>query len=806
MIFSGLPARIALLAFVPVLGLAALASAWLGYERYQAGVQEINTRGTTLVRQAALALEGDPVLERERLRRYALGLLALDDVLTVSIDGLDGQTLVREQRSSSQRLNGNAGEQPEASLGFEAPVRGALAASLTPDISPGPGYLPGPARVHIELSRAPLFALRSSVLIDTLGLLGLGALFGLLAASLGSIAILTPFERVQRLLNRLRNGQFEPPLRRGDDGGPLDALEEGISAIARLLREQRQTLMSRDEQTMAELHETLEELEIKNAELDIARKKALAASQVKSEFLANMSHEIRTPMNGVLGFVELLAKTELSRTQQGHLQTIRASARHLMTILNDILDFSKIEAGKFELAQQPFDLRELLENAVLLFAPNAHAKNLSLVLDVAPELPSGLIGDGPRIAQIVTNLVSNAVKFTDRGQVEVCVRLCSETAKTVTFGIAVLDTGIGFAPQDRARLFSAFDQIDTSPTRRHGGTGLGLAICRRLVQMMGGDIHAESVPGEGACFEATLRLDRLLATEAGEGAEAVPPPVSMPALLAMRDETLARALTHILALRGVAACLCRDVNELEAALSQPPAPGPLLIAIDLRTLPGARQALPELLRAREQPVEGGLLLIGGAEAAMPGNGGFAYGRLQAWQIARPPVSREVLPVLDALLARHAGTPLPDQASTTVPAAHSTPGTQGLHVLLADDNLINRQLARLFLQQLGAQVDEAANGLEAVQRCAGHDYDVVLMDIQMPELDGLSATRRIRAAGPNRDTPIVALTAEILPSDAGRYRAAGIDDQVIKPVTEEALVATLLKWGNRCHLPDPQVQA
>ena len=348
------------------------------------------------------------------------------------------------------------------------------------------GSPPSPAaigRVSLAISRDRLLIHRQET-IQTSALLGFCCL--LLAGILGqriSHRVSVPPLWMDEAIKEPRNNYHDIPTQEPSASG-WHEVESNIEGRAKLPKTAHKQLQEKIDEATAELRETMEELEIKIVELDIARKKALQASRVKSEFLANMSHEIRTPMNGVMGFIELLSKTKLNRTQHGYLKTLWASAENLMVIINDVLDFSKIEAGKFKIRQRNFDLREAVENAVLLFAANAHYKGIKLILDIEPEVPSNLMGDASRIAQIVTNFVSNAVKFTDRGEVEVLVRKVSESAQTITFKLSVRDTGIGIALTDQKRLFNAFHQLDTSTTRRHSGTGLGLTICQRLVTIM----------------------------------------------------------------------------------------------------------------------------------------------------------------------------------------------------------------------------------------------------------------------------------------------------------------------------------
>ncbi|PWV63363.1 ATP-binding protein [Plasticicumulans acidivorans] len=784
---SHLRSRLLLLTLGPVLLVTVVMAAWTGAARLFDARAAQQTLGETLVRQ--IAQYAEPSLrsgELEHLRRGILTLLAESPLAWVSVENAAGTVIIREPAAEADAAE-------NTSRVFEANVH--ALETRDPDSNTSPATASAPlGRIRLALDGAALRDIQRELLITMLVLPVSAALIALISLRLGLTAIITPLLRLRHWLHRLRNGQFDVPVEPAQGRGVLGTMERDLVALAQTLREQRATLQLRDEQSMAELRETLEELEIKNAELDIARKRALQASRIKSEFLANMSHEIRTPMNGVMGFIELLGKTELSGVQINYLQTIRASAQHLMTILNDILDLSKIEAGKLRLAKRPFDLRAQLETAVGLFVPNAETKGLSLILDIDPELPQELIGDGPRIAQIVTNFVSNAIKFTERGDIEVTARVLAQNPATATISLTVRDTGIGISVNDQERLFRAFDQLDAPAAGKQPGTGLGLAICRHLVDMMDGQLRAESTPGAGSSFQVTLTLEQ---SNLPLTARPRPPLTHLRAISVTRDPVLARALGHLLALRGVHALSCNNTAELTSLLREHPAEQALLIGLDLRTFPSAWQVIDALLSQRDTHLRGGILLIGGEDAAaIP----TLCPNLRTRCIPRPPMSADILTALDELFSAMPTLPEPlarHDWAASAPQTGDNAGAggrmHGLCVLIADDNLINRQLARIFLTQLGATVDEARDGEQAVQAAVTQHYDLILLDLHMPGVDGYAAAQRIRGDGLNTGTPIITLSGDALP--AGE-RPACIDDHLQKPITEEALIGTLLRWSNR----------
>jgi two-component system sensor histidine kinase BarA len=645
-------------------------------------------------------------------------------------------------------------------------------------------------QVNLEFSRTGLLDFQQEIIKVSL-------LFSflclLLVATLGqwvSIKISSPLLKLEKAIGELRGNRRYIASNQESSAIRLTNLEGDIDAMVAALRTSHQQLQEQINEATAELRETLEELEIKNAELDIARKKAVQASRVKSEFLANMSHEIRTPMNGVMGYIGLLSKTKLNRTQQGYLRTLRASAENLMVILNDILDFSKIEAGKFRIRQRNFELRETLENAVMLFAANAQYKNLKLILDIEPHVPSNLVGDSSRIAQIVTNFVSNAIKFTDQGEVEVLVRQIGESSSDVILNLLIRDTGIGISSTDQTRLFNAFYQLDTSTTRRHSGTGLGLAICHRLVSMMKGTIKVESELGKGSTFSITLRLTK---QESASLAFEKPQPDSGSTLVVSADPLLSRAVRHILEYGGIKTHCVQDFSAVIDCLRKAIEENTALPNIILDDS-GIDTVSEDLFGQLEEhaTINCKLILLGISEDH-PKVQHFPPVFPTIHFANKPPTSRELLALLD-LRPRSIGlaeepTHSLDEADTTRPVLIK------IKVLLADDNLINRQLARIFLSQMGIQVEEATNGLEAINACLRECYDLILMDIHMPDIDGLEATRRIRALqnNPNQNIPIVALTADVMNQEPAYYLQVGMNDYLAKPITETTLRRTIEKW-------------
>lgn len=635
-----------------------------------------------------------------------------------------------------------------------------------------------PQATRIELMRIAI----ASILVTLAGMT-----LSLVVASRISRSFIIPLLRMTRAIRQYRLGHFDVRLMETSPR-ELGTLERGLNMMAASLEAGRTMLKSQVEHATQELRTTLNILEQKNAELEIARRKAVEISHIKSIFLANMSHEMRTPLNGLLGFTHLLERTSMTVTQKEYVNTIRTSSGHLLQVLDDLLDFSRIEAGKLVLRLRRFDVNALVEESIALLAPEAYEQKLEFIGVVYQDVPRFLQGDPVRIRQVITNLLSNAIKFTTQGSVVLRVMLdqCIEDRAAITF--SVTDSGIGIAPDHKDMIFQAFTQVDASLTRLHGGTGLGLVICQNLVDAMGGRIDFTSTPGEGACFWFTLHLP-LMPDPVKTGREGDKPLVGKRIWLWEAHPLAHACMKNRFTAAGAQVTSCESLHQLRDQIAM--ADGNENAAV-IGLSPGSeeQQDIIDQLAKLQQNKTRIMVMV----ASMDGDTIEHFHSHGLFCLSKAARSEYILAAIQSLWQLSPAEANRDVSLEPTQSTSDFMPLAGLCILVADDNQINRRLLTTQLMGLGARVLEARDGEAALDVCRAHpDMDAVLMDIHMPRISGIEATKILRQEALfGRYVPILAVTANVLPEERQRFLEAGMDDCLYKPVSEEALLKLLFR--------------
>ncbi|MGF1836309.1 two-component sensor histidine kinase BarA [Photobacterium sanguinicancri] len=785
----GLRARVFTLTLAPTLIIGLLLSAFFTMSRYQDLEHQLVSTGASIIEPLAISTEFGMTKDNREAVRRLIGYAHRKHsqiIRSIAVFDANNELFVTSNFHRNFEALMYPDDEPipllldtrlnENSMILRAPI---ISEGQFGQLSGIEGQERTLGYIALELDLSSLRLQQYQEVFTALMVLLLGLTLSCLFAYRLMQDVTRPISHMVSVVDRIRRGHLDVRIE-GQLLGELDTLKNGINAMAISLAEYHIEMQQSIDQATSDLRETLEQLEIQNVELDIAKKRAQEAARVKSEFLANMSHELRTPLNGVIGFTRQMLKTRLSSSQQDYLQTIEKSANNLLTIINDILDFSKLEAGKLLLENIPFDFTESLDEVMRLLAPNAHEKGLELTLKIDNRIPAGLIGDPLRIQQVLTNLIGNAVKFTERGNIDVSVELKADKEENVELQFIVRDTGIGISERQQAQLFQAFSQADASISRRYGGTGLGLVITQKLVTQMGGEISLTSRLHQGSTFWFSLRL---LKTDL---------PVSQPI-----DTTTLVGKKLLLIEPNMQAASVTQQRLINAGLqvtyrsTMPEDIEPHQFAL-LSLSPGEQPPIATLLDnvfKAEQVADKVIVSLPATELALSE-------RLLAAGVSaclgKPLAQRKLFEALagsNDLLLEPEAILLSEPTQTILP----------LTVMAVDDNPANLKLISALLSERVETVITATGGRKAVEYAHQKAFDLVFMDIQMPEMDGVTACEEIHKTELNHHTPVIAVTAHAMAGERERLIKAGMDDYLTKPIEEHILQQILSKWTH----PDDQ---
>ncbi|WP_440874380.1 two-component sensor histidine kinase BarA [Thalassotalea sp. PLHSN55] len=774
-----------LLTILPTTLIGIAIAGYFSYSRYVELNDYLDDRATSIIEPLAIA-SLDPLLNRDRANlRQLIGFTHRSQsslVKSIAVFTKDNQVFVTSTyQGNINLLRIKAGdilpvqtqfEYRDDSLIYRAPI-------IDERISQQDGSNRSPQQsivgyLAIQVDKSSINFTQQSQFIIAFAIVVFGSLISALFASRLIKNVTRPISSMVQSIDRIREGKLESRVT-GQLIGELNFLKNGVNAMAQSLGDYHDEMQRSIDQATIDLRESLEQFEIQNVELDISKRKAQDANRVKSEFLANMSHELRTPLNGVIGFTRQLLKTPLTETQRDYLQTIERSGNNLLAIINDILDFSKLDAGKMVIESMPFSIRESIDEALTLLAPSAHKKNIELSLRINQQLPDSLIGDAMRVKQILTNLTNNAIKFTDKGHVNIDVDSEYHESGQLMVKITVQDSGIGMSKKQQETIFEAFGQADNSVTRLYGGTGLGLVISQRLAHEMKGDIGFTSEEKRGSSFWYSFVCEQNAL-----------PLISMQnysdlfskSILYFETHTHTRiATSEVLANWHMNVSPVGSLEQLSDILTQDNAYDYALLSHDVG--PAELNDFKNLVATIKEKIPSVHVCINSTSPNLQ-EALIASGALSC--ISKP-ISAEKLN--KALLGQQYSS-----ANTLINVSEQI---VPIKVLAVDDNEANLKLIKALLEEQVSDVTTAVNGEEAVRLCQNEKFALIYMDIQMPVMDGVTALEMIKSSTFNDQTPIIAVTAHALNSEKEKLLQQGFNSYMTKPIDETMLRHTIYEY-------------
>jgi len=775
-----------LLTVVPTTLISLVVAGYLSYSRYSELDQFIYQRANSIISPLAIS-SAEPLLAKKRdSLRTLIGFShrsQSDIIKSIAIFTVNNQVFVTSAyHGDTLAMRITTGQSLPKRIQYEdygdyliyrAPIIDEFTAQTSDGLlgSSIIGY------IAIQIDKSTIRYAQQQLLITVFFILLAGFIISALFAYKLINSVTRPISSMVLAIDRIREGKIDSRIS-GQLVGELNFLKNGINTMAQSLGTYQDEMQRSIDQATIDLRESLEQFEIQNVELDIAKRKAQDANTVKSEFLANMSHELRTPLNGVIGFTRQVLKTPLSDTQRDHLQTIERSAGSLLSIINDILDFSKLDAGKMIIENIPFSIRESIEETLTLLAPSAHKKNIELSLRVSPQLPDSLIGDAMRIKQVMVNLASNAIKFTDKGSVDINLEGHVIGKNRYKIRVTVQDTGIGISNQQKNSIFQAFGQGDKSVTRIYGGTGLGLVISQRLVSEMHGGIGFESIENKGSTFWFTFQCEiNTIPTLQ------LPAPESLigKAILYYEPHAASHLATSeiLSSWQMKTTCISQrsDMNELLANKK-------LLSSFDFALI--GHDARPSALNEVKKFIFILKDIIPSIHLAINSNSPSLHEALIS-SGAKTCLSKPI--TVQRLSKTLAPTKTLDTNILTPLSEQKVP----IKVLAVDDNDANLKLINELLLEQVTAVITATDGTQAVELCRHEKFALIFMDIQMPVLDGISALAIIRQQTLNEHTPIIAVTAHVFGEEKDKLLDNGFNSFITKPIDEAMLHHSIYEY-------------
>jgi two-component system sensor histidine kinase BarA len=773
-----------LLTIVPTTLIGIGLASYFSYNHYQELNKFVTTQAKSIIEPIAIA-SADPLAEKNREKlRHLIGFVHRSHsnlIQSIAVFTADNQIFVTSAYNGNidtMRLAKNDDipistvMQPfDNYIVFRTPIIDERDQFV--DFNDNKQWRKSLGYIAMQVDKSNLQFNQQNKILIAFGLVALGALLSAAFALKIINNVTRPITSMVQAIDRIREGKLDSRVS-GQLIGELNFLKNGINAMAQSLGDYHDEMQRSIDQATIDLRESLEQYEIQNVELDIAKRKAQDANRVKSEFLANMSHELRTPLNGVIGFTRQVLKTPLSEIQRDYLQTIEGSANNLLGIINDILDFSKLDAGKMVIENIPFSLRDSIEETLILIAPNAHNKNIELSLRISEQIPDALIGDAMRVKQILVNLASNAIKFTEQGSVTIDIEAEQLDQNRAVIKVIVRDTGIGISAKQQKTIFEAFSQADKSVTRLYGGTGLGLVISQHLARAMQGDIgfHSEERGGSTFWFTFQCEINPLPLANAININELVGK-----SILYYEPKTHSRITTsEIMTGWDMQVNPVTNLAELSAALAQGNNYDFALLSHDIS--PSALTELKALIASIKQKITQVHIIINSNSP-----------NLHETLIASGASSCLSTPITPRKLLKSL-RPKPVEKTADI---QNESAIIPVKVLAVDDNEANLKLINALLLEQVSEVCIATNGKQAAQLCEHEKFAIIYMDIQMPVMDGVSALKLIRSGYLNADTPIIAVTAHALAEEKEKLLKQGFTDYMTKPIDETMLRHTLYEY-------------